>query len=211
MEMPIPEIDPQGDRMRLIRPATGEAFHLKKGKCLSVIDVEGQQVSDLFCVSALDKKESLSCARSLDYADKLFLSAGDLLYSNRSQVMLTILKDSCGRHDLLMPPCSLKMFQNVANDPTFYHPSCHENLVKNLEAFGVTPDDISNTFNIFMHVKVSEQGEVKIESPLSQKMDSISLRAEMDLIVGLTACAHKETNAGRLKSIGYLVENFDEP
>ena len=211
MEMSFSKINPQGDWMKLIRPATGEAFHLKKGKCLSVIDVEGQQVSDLFCVSALDKKESLSCARSLDYADKLFLSEGDLLYSNRSQVMLTILKDSCGRHDLLMPPCSLKMFQLVANHPSLYHPSCHENLVKSLEEFGVTPDDIGNTFNIFMHVKVTESGKLKIENPLSQKMDRLSLRAEMDLIVGLTACAHMETNAGRLKSIGYLVENFYEP
>ena len=194
--------------MKLISPASGTAFLLKKGDCLSVIDVEGQQVSDLFCVSAQDKRETLSCARSLDYADKLFLSEGDVLYSNRSQVMLTILKDSCGRHDLLMPPCSLKMFQIVANDSNFYHPSCHENLVKNLEGFGVAPDYISNTFNIFMHVKVTEKGNLKIKNPISQKMDRISLRAEMDLIVGLTACAHKETNAESLKSIGYLIEEL---
>lgn len=192
--------------MRILIPSsTGTAFKLKKNQVLNVVDIEGQQVSDLFCVSSADSKEVLSCARSLDYNDGLFLTAGHFLYSNRSNVMLEILKDSCGRHDLLMPPCSLKMFQIVADDPELQHPSCHENLLKSLEPFGLNADDISNTFNIFMNVHVADNGTLKIEKPLSRSGDAISFLAHMDLIVALTACSHEQSNAGKLKQVAYEI------
>ncbi len=194
--------------MRHTIPASsGVSFMLKKNQILTVVDIEGHQVADLFCVSAVDHKEVLSCAKSLDYNDGLFLSEGDLLYSIRSEVMLEIVKDTCGRNDLLMPPCSLKMFQLVSGDENLYHPSCHENLTNSLKSFGLTGDDIQNSFNIFMNVKISENGFLKIEEPTSQKGDVVSLLAHMDLMVGLTACSHEDTNGGRLKPIGYEIHS----
>lgn len=90
--------------MQTIPAQTGVAFRLQRGQRLEVVDPNGKQVSDLFCVSADDIREHYSSNRSMDYADTLLLSTGHVLYSNRSQPMLTILADSCGRHDLLMPP-----------------------------------------------------------------------------------------------------------
>ena len=189
----------------IIPPASGTSFLLQQNHILNVIDIEGKQVSDLFCISQLDPKEVLSCAKSLDYNDGLFLSEGDLLYSNRSQVMLEIVKDTCGRHDLLMPPCSLKMFQLVSGDPDLQHASCHENLTKSMKEHGLTGDDVQNSFNIFMNVRVSENGFLKIEEPQSRKGDVVSFLAHMDLFVALTACSHEGTNGGRLKTIGYEI------
>jgi hypothetical protein len=191
---------------QVIPPQTGTAFELKRGQLLRVMDPQGRQVSDLFCFSAVDLKESFAASRSIDYADTLFLTAGHALYSNRSNVMLTIVEDDCGRHDLLMPPCSLKMFQLVAGNEA-YHPSCHENLAKNLGRFGAGPDMIGTTFNLFMNVTVNERGALKIEPPVSRAGASILLRAEMDLIVGLTACSHEETNAGTCKPIHYRISD----
>lgn len=200
MEMPVSQ------KALKIPPQSGVAFLLKKGQLLRVIDPEGRQVSDLFCFSANDSRESLSSGRSLDYNDRLFLTRGDSLYSNRSEVMLEILDDTCGRHDFLMTPCSLKMFQIVARNQD-HHPSCHENLATSMEKFGIEPDQISTTFNIFMNVTVDPQGRIAIEKPISQAGDSILFRASMDLIVGLTACSHEETNAGRCKPIEYAILN----
>ena len=191
---------------RVIAPQTGAAFELKRGQCLRVTDPQGSQVSDLFCFSAADLKESFSASRSIDYADTLYLTAGHALYSNRSSIMLTLVEDDCGRHDLLMPPCSLKMFQLVAGNEA-YHPSCHENLAKNLGRFGAEPDMIGTTFNIFMNVSVNERGGIKIQPPVSRAGSSILLRAEMDLWVGLTACSHEETNAGTCKPIHYRISD----
>ena len=71
-----------------IAPQSGTAFRLKKGQRLRVIDPEGQQVGDLVAFNAHDLDEYISSGRSIDYASKMFLSTGDLLYSNRSNPML---------------------------------------------------------------------------------------------------------------------------
>lgn len=186
-------------------PQTGSAFILKEGERLRVQTPHDQQVADLFCFNAHDPGESLSSGRSVDYNDTLLLTTGHQLYSNRSNVMLEILEDSCGRHDFLMTPCSLRMFQIVAGNQD-YHPSCHENLSQNLKSYGIHEDQISTTFNIFMNVTFNEQGSLAILPPTARKNDFIVFKAHMDLIVGLTACSHEETNAGQCKSIHYQVE-----
>jgi uncharacterized protein len=183
---------------------TGVAFQLKRGQRLRVQDPQGQQVSDLFCFNQTDPGEWLSSGRSVDYADTLLLTTGHALYSNRSRVMLRIVEDEVGRHDFLMTPCSLAMFQLVANNEE-WHPSCHENLAKNLAPFGISPDQISTTFNIFMTVVFEPSGRIHIEPPTSRAGQSIVFRAEMDLLVGLTACSHEETNAGHCKPITYEI------
>lgn len=190
--------------MRILAPQTGTAFKLNRGQKLRVVDPHGQQVSDLFCVSASDPNEYLSGGRSIDYAERIYLSAEDFLYSNRSHKMLKIIEDSCGRHDFLLTPCSLKMFQIVSGSKEF-HPSCDENLASSLAVFHVPADRISTTFNIFMNVSVDGQGGLSIRPPLSKAGDSILFEACMDLIVGLTACSHEQTNAGVCKEIHFEV------
>ena len=120
--------------------------------------------------------------------------------------MLEIVSDDCGRHDFLLTPCSLAMFQIVAGD-TSYHHSCHENLAKALFQVGLTPDEITGSFNIFMNVAVSsdKKGRIEIKAPLSKAGDSVVFKARMDLAVGLTACSHEETNGGACKPIHYEI------
>ena len=187
-----------------IAPQTGKAFFLKQGQKLRVTDPLGQQVADLFCFNAQDSRESLSAAKSMDYADGLYLTSGNRLYSNRDREMLLIESDTCGRHDLIMSPCSLAMFKLVAGNDA-YHPSCHENLARSLAAFSITPDQILTTFNIFMNVEVSSEGRIRIQPPRSKPGDSICFHAQMDLIVGLTACSHEETNNGFCKPVQFAI------
>ena len=76
-----------------IPPRSGTAFELKKGQLLSVVDPEGEQVCDMVAFSAADIREYLSSGRSIDYAGRIFLTTGDILYSNRSAPMLRIVED----------------------------------------------------------------------------------------------------------------------
>jgi hypothetical protein len=180
------------------------AFTLRRGQRLRVQDPQGHQVSDLFCFNQSDFGEWLSSGRSIDYADTLLLTKGHVLYSNRSREMLRIVEDEVGRHDFLLTPCSLAMFQIVARNEE-WHPSCHENLAKNLAPFGISPDQIATTFNIFMNVVFEPSGRIRIEPPASRAGQSILFEARMDLLVGLTACSHEETNHGRCKPITYEI------
>lgn len=187
-----------------LEPQTGSSFELRKGDRLRVIDPQGEQVSDLVCFAREDRREWLSSGRTMDYANTIFLTKGHHLYSNRSRKMLTILEDSVGRHDFLLTPCSPETFQIIYgnHEP---HPSCFGNLCKHLARFDIKPDEIPTTFNIFMNVQVAPAGTLSVCPPLSKPGDFILLQAEMDLIVGLTACSAEMSNNYRFKPIDYEI------
>ncbi|WP_017670562.1 urea carboxylase-associated family protein [Blastomonas sp. AAP53] len=188
-----------------IPPRSGTAFMLAKGQTLTVTDVRGEQVADLLAFNAHDIGEVISSGRTLDYASRIYLSTGDTLYSNRSEVMLEIVADDVGRHDFLLTPCSKDTFRIIYGD-TDPHRGCFGNLVAALEPYGVTPDMIPVAFNCFMNVPVDgTTGELRVDPPLSKAGDSIRFVAHMDLIIGLTACSALQSNNGSFKPIAYEI------
>lgn len=189
-----------------IEPQSGVAFILKAGQTLTVIDPEGEQVGDLIAFGLHDTCEVLSSGRTLDYASKIYLSTGDLLYSNRSNVMLEIVEDDVGRHDFLLAPCSAEMFRKLYGhaEP---HRGCFGNLRASLAPHGISGDHIPTAFNVFMNVPVDGQtGTFTVEPPLSKPGDKTRFEAHMDLIVGLTACSAGLSNNFRFKPIHYQID-----
>ena len=189
---------------RRMPPQTGAGFRLRAGERLRVVDPMGEQVSDLTAFAADDLREWLSSGRSIDYANTIYLTTGHVLYSNRSRPMFTVVSDDVGRHDFLLTPCSLETFRIIYNH-VGEHPSCFGNLVQNLAPFGIEPDQIPTTMNLFMNVMVAESGELTIGPPRSKAGDAIVLRAEMDLVVGLTACSAEMSNNYSFKPIDYQI------
>jgi uncharacterized protein YcgI (DUF1989 family) len=185
---------------RHLEPQTGTAFVVERGQLLRIIDPQGEQVSDLISFAADDHSEWLSSGRTIDYANTIYLTTGHTLYSNRSRPMWTIVDDSVGRHDFLLTPCSPETF-TIIYKTTAHHPSCFENLWRSLAPFGIAPDAIPTTLNVFMNVVVLPTGELQILPPLSRAGDYLLLRAEMDLVVGVTACSAELSNNGSFKPI----------
>ena len=188
-----------------IAPCSGRAVELDTGDELIVIDPMGQQVSDLTAFSLADKAEYLSSGRSIDYASKLWLTTGDLLYSNRSTPMFTILEDTCGRHDFTLTPCSKKMFEMLYGEKEG-RPGCEGNLASALAPYGIGIDRIPVAFNIFMNVAFDEAGKVAVLPPLSRAGDFVRLRAEMPMVVAMTACSAGQSNNFSYKPIDYVLE-----
>jgi uncharacterized protein len=195
---------PEKRRCYRLEPQTGTAFLLAKGQRLRVIDPLGEQVSDMVAFASGDTREWLSSGRTIDYANTIYMTAGHVLYSNRSNPMFSIIADDVGRHDFLLTPCSPETFQ-ILYQYQGPHASCFGNLCQGLASFGIRPDEIPTTFNIFMNVDVSSTGELRIGPPRSKPGDAIELRAEMDLIVGLTACSAELSNNYRFKPIDYEI------
>jgi uncharacterized protein YcgI (DUF1989 family) len=185
---------------------SGDAFRLAAGQTLTVIDPRGVQVADLLAYNAEDLAEVISSGRTLDYAETIYLTTGNLLYSNRSRPMLTIVEDTVGRHDFLLTPCSYDTFHHFYPDlPP--HRGCFGNLAAALEPYGVKPDMIPTAFNCFMNVTVDgATGKLDVLPPISKAGDHIVLRAEMDLVIGLTACSAPASNGGSFKPIHYRVD-----
>lgn len=186
---------------------SGTAFRLARGEMLTVIDPRGEQVADLLAFNAVDLDEVISSGRTLDYAETIYLTIGHKLYSNRSRVMLEIVEDSVGRHDFLLTPCSTDTFHHFY--PTLEpHRGCFGNLAEALAPYGVLPDRIPTAFNCFMNVPVDgETGKLRVLPPISKAGDYIRFRAEMDLVIGLTACSAPDSNGGSFKPIDYRVES----
>jgi uncharacterized protein YcgI (DUF1989 family) len=149
-----------------------------------------------------DPGETLSTGVTLDCNGSVRIKEGEHLFSNHYHEMLTIVQDKVGMHDLLYPACSPYMYQHqyrISKD----HPSCQVNLASVVAGYGIADSEIPNPFNIFMHTILSPDGSISIERPLSRPGDFIELRAEMDLILAVSACSVEESkcNGYRCTSI----------
>lgn len=194
--------------MNTIPPRSGTAFILKKGQRLKITDIQGEQVSDFICFNEHDTKEYLSSGRTIDYAETIFLTKGHPFYSNRSNIMFNIIEDTVGRHDFLLTPCSADTFRIIYGDKN-PHRGCFGNLCEALAPYHITPDEIPICFNVFMHVAVDgETGKIDVLPPKSNAGDYIIIEAEMDLIIGMTACSAEMSNNYSFKPIGYHIESI---
>ncbi len=191
---------------QIIAERSGTAFPLPRGAMLTVIDPRGGQVADLLAYNANDVDEVISSGRTLDYAETIRLTTGHRLYSNRSRAMLTIIEDSVGVHDFLLTPCSIDTFLHFYPDlPP--HRGCFGNFVEALRHYGIAPDRIPIAFNCFMNVMIdAASGKLSVRAPISKSGDRIAFRAEMDLVIGLTACSAPASNGGSFKPIHYRID-----
>ena len=190
--------------MTRIAPRSGVAFELPHGATLRVIDPDGGQVADLLAYAAQDVREVISNGRTFDYEETLQLTSGHCLWSNRSNRMLTIEQDDVGRHDFLLTPCSKATFRHFYPDKPV-HRGCFGNLAAALAPYGIEEDAILCAFNVFMNVPVKPDGSLCVQPPVSKAGDVVEMRAEMDLVIGLTACSAYASNGGSFKPIDYEV------
>ncbi|HEX8268419.1 MAG TPA: urea carboxylase-associated family protein [Flavobacterium sp.] len=191
------------EKLTIISPRSGTAFTLKKGSRLKIVDIEGEQVSDLICYNEADTKEYLSPGRTMDYAETIYLTKDHPFYSNRSNVMFRIIEDKVGRHDFLLTPCSKDTFRIIYGHE-HPHRGCFGNLCEALLSYDINPDEVGPTFNVFMNVTVDgNSGNIEVLPPKSRAGDYIIIEAQMDLIIGLTACSAEMSNNYSFKPIGY--------
>jgi uncharacterized protein YcgI (DUF1989 family) len=168
--------------LRMVPAAGGVGLRLLKGARLRIVDIEGGQTGDLVAYSA-DGTERLSTGRTFDYNEKVRLTTGDVLWSDRSNRMLTIVADDVGRHDMFYAPCSPEMYRMQYGFDD--HPNCQDSLTAALRQFGIDPVSPPQTFNFFMNVDIDDEGRLAIVPPRSWPGAATVLRAEMDLVVAL--------------------------
>lgn len=168
------------------------ALKIKKGQKVKVIDVEGQQVADFVAYNAEDFNEFLDSAATMDALHSKEIKQYENLYSNLYRPMLTIVKDEVNKHDFLIPACRPEMFELLYNNGQ-NHKNCFDNLNQVLSSFGIPNQKQHYPFNIFMNTRVSANGDISINVPLSKAGDYLQMKAEMDLVIAISACPTKES------------------
>lgn len=153
------------------------------------------------CFNQDDPKVRFSAGRTRTINNTLRITVGDRLYAQSCAPMMRIEQDTCKVHDLLYPPCCRWVYAHKYGKPE--KTGCLEHLVGALADYGLSQADVPDPFNIFMQTEVGPVNEVVIREPDSRPGDHIDLRAEMDLIIGLSACAVEEgaCNAGSIKPL----------
>lgn len=177
---------------RLIRVAAEQSFR--------VVDVEGGQVGDLFAFAADDLTEHVSASHTRGHVNRLFPVPGESFVSNRRRPLLTLVADdSPGVHDMLIAACDAERYAALGAPA---HASCAENLQRALAAEGLATPVVPQPVNLFMNIRVHDGQLVWLPAP-TKPGDSVTLHAEDDLIVVLSACPQDlvDINGGEPSSL----------
>jgi len=189
----------------LINSKTGYSFTMKKGQIVKVIDVEGQQIADFVAYNETNSKERLDPVATRDAIQSTDIREGGTLYSNLYRPMLTLLKDTVRKHDLLSPACRPEMYKFLYNKEKPLE-NCYCNLNKALSNFHIPAPRQHYPFNIFMNTVINEGNQIEVQTSLSSAGDYVELRAEMDLIVAISACPNEESAGNGYHSTAIKIE-----
>ena len=172
-----------------IVPAKGViAFEMNEGQTVRIEDVEGQQAIDLICFSLRDLAEKFWAAHTAKLNGTIYLSTGHVLYSDRARPIMTIVEDTVGVNDLICGSCSYAL-DLVRYGEGKASKGCMDLFEESIRPWGLERKDIPMCLNIFLDYPVEAEGKVAIDKePVSKPGDHIDLRAEMDLLVSITAC-----------------------
>ena len=177
-----------GPMRQIVVPAReGRTVRVRAGGWFRVIDLEGQQVGDLFAFSADDMGEYASAEHTRVGIGRLFPRIGDAFLTNRRRPILTLLADdSPGAHDMLMAACDPERYRLLG--AVGWHASCRENLERAMAGLGHPGVDVPQPINLFMDIPVGPDGTLGFEPAKTSPGASVTMRAEMDAIVVLSAC-----------------------
>jgi uncharacterized protein len=171
----------------LLAPGTGRAVPVLRGQVLRIAQTEGQQCADFNAFNLHDHKEHFHTGRTR-HMHGIHPTEGDHLWSAppRDRVMLTILRDTCGTNDVLYPRCSALLFDlHFGLDP---HTNCHDIQAEAQREYGLTPDDVHDSFNFFMNTGIGDDGHPFIARNVAGPDDHVDLLAQIDTLAVPNVC-----------------------
>lgn len=170
----------------------GEAWlhEVKKGQIFRILDLEGNQAVDTLFYNTQDPEERYSAVDTIRAQGNIYLTAGTKLLSTEGNVLMTIVADTCGRHDTLGGACAAESNTvRYALNKRHMH-SCRDSFLHALGHCGcdMTKRDLTHNVNFFMNVPVTPSGELTFEDGISAPGKYVEMKAEMDVTVLISNC-----------------------
>ncbi len=171
----------------VLAPGTGKAIEVPAGHVLRIEQIEGGQCVDFNAFNLHDYKEFMHCGRTRT-VHGFNPTTGAFLWSAppRERAMFYILADTVGRNDVLFPRCSAYVYESTYGFRT--HTNCHDIQAEAQREYGLTPDDVHDSFNLFMFTQVQVGGKVLISRQDSQPGDHVELLALIDTLAVPNVC-----------------------
>jgi hypothetical protein len=183
------DLDPAQAIYDEVLPARHPWSHVvKKGQILRIEDLGGNQAVDFLVYNADDPSERYSAQDTTVAQGNLYLTTGSKLMSNDGRSLMTILYDTCGRHDTSGGACSCESNSVRFGLDKKYQHACVENFLTALAPYGMGKRDLVSNINFFMNVPVSADGTLEIVDGISAPGSIVDLRAEMNVLVAISNC-----------------------
>jgi len=184
-------LDPAGAIYRhTIRAGDPWSRVLRAGQILRITDLEGNQAADTLFYDAHDPENRYSASDTIRHQAALYLTTGSVLRSTRGDALLTIIADTCGRHDTLGGACSRESnTMRYAHDTLHMH-ACRDSFLRGAQECGCAlgKRDITCNINFFMNVPVTPEGKLTFADGISAPGRYVELRAERDVLCLISNC-----------------------
>lgn len=173
--------------------AAGDYFlkEIKQGQTFRIVDLEGNQAADVLFYNAKDPSERYSAMDTIRHQGNLYLTAGTELVSNAQNTLLTIVADTCGRHDTLGGACATESNTvRYSLEKRCMH-ACRDSwmlAIAEHPEFGISKRDITHNINFFMNVPVTPQGGLTFADGISAPGKYVELEAKMDIVMLISNC-----------------------
>ena len=187
----------------------GKAARVRAGQHVRIVNTHGTQVVDTWAFSAADPAEWMAMEASRAWFMKLAASVGDSFVTNRRRPILTLVEDtSGGRHDTLMAACDLERYGLLGVKG--HHDNCRDNLHAALAELSLKVPATPSPLNLFMNIPWTAEGRLAWGEPVSTPGSYALFRAEMDLVVALSACPQDilpiNGRTGRTTDAAFVIE-----
>jgi len=163
---------------------------LRRGQIFRIVDLEGNQAVDTLFYNARNPDERYSSCDTIRAQRGIYLTTGTRLMSNEGRALLTIVADTCGRHDTLGGACSAESNQvRYALDKKYMH-NCRDSFLLALAELGrgMGKRDLASNINFFMNVPVTPDGGLSFADGVSAPGRYVEMRAETDVLVLISNC-----------------------
>jgi urea carboxylase-associated protein 1 len=167
---------------------------IEAGQFMRIVDLEGNQAVDTLFYNAADYADRYSAQDTIRAQANIYLTTGTRLLSTSRNVLLTIVADTCGRHDTLGGACSCESnMVRYAIEKRSMH-ACRQSFLKGALAWSektgreLDKRDLAANINFFMNVPVTPEGKLTFEDGVSDAGKYVELRAEMDTLIAISNC-----------------------
>jgi uncharacterized protein len=172
-------------------------WRMRAGEQVTIAQTEGHQVGDFIAFNAADLTEFLSPSHTRRCLNRFAIGQGHGLYTNHREVIVEIVEDTVGVHDMLAAACDPYRYRRdygVEN-----HRSCRMNFVEVLADYAIPDWRVPDPVNLFQNSPVLPDGTFASAASPAKAGDYVTLLACMDLLAACSACPQDlaPTNAGR--------------
>ncbi|RTE06199.1 urea amidolyase associated protein UAAP2 [Paenibacillus whitsoniae] len=176
---------------RKVIPAGDGWMHvLKKGQVLRIVDLEGNQAADTLFYDADEPDDHYSAVATIAGQSNIYLSTGSVLRAESGKELLTIVADTCGRHDTVGGSCSAQSNTvRYAHEKLAMH-NCRDTFMLQLAQYGggYTKRDLAPNINFFMNVPVTPEGGLKFDDGVSGPGCYVEVQAHVNAMVLISNC-----------------------